>query len=411
MDNPLSQISGTYGAGITLQSYTKHLADNAKHKLNVKDFGAKGNGITDDTAAIQAGINSLGSTGGILFIPKGNYKITNTIVINGSTTIQGDGREATRIVNYSDNNAVQIWGIYNAIKDLTITANGKSGGSGIFCETVSGGSNSAGTNIDCIIIENHLYNIRLTKHTSGFICRNLVSQNPKDNGACVLIEEEVVETFFTDCIMSGNAVPGSTGLRIKGGTGNFFTNVDIVRCNNAIEITPINQEVLWQWFTNVLADSSLSDGIRIQADEGSAIYSVTFNNCWAGSNAGTGILLNAVGTGVLDGIEFIGTRVLDNGYFGFQLAKGKNVSILGGTISGNTNNGVHINAGVSEFKIECVRIGKAMGRSVEQPIGIRIDPGSSDNFIITGCDCRVNTFAGINDNSTGINKVVANNLV
>ena len=34
--------------------------------INVLDFGAVGNGTTDDTAAIQAAINSLSSTGGIV---------------------------------------------------------------------------------------------------------------------------------------------------------------------------------------------------------------------------------------------------------------------------------------------------------------------------------------------------------
>jgi parallel beta-helix repeat protein len=42
---------------------------------NVKDYGALGNGIHDDTAAIQAAINSLPTTGGTVFIPAGTYMI------------------------------------------------------------------------------------------------------------------------------------------------------------------------------------------------------------------------------------------------------------------------------------------------------------------------------------------------
>ena len=42
---------------------------------NVKDYGALGDGMRDDTAAIQAAINSLPTTGGTVFIPAGTYMI------------------------------------------------------------------------------------------------------------------------------------------------------------------------------------------------------------------------------------------------------------------------------------------------------------------------------------------------
>ena len=42
---------------------------------NVKNYGAVGNGSHDDTAGIQAAINSLPSTGGTVFIPAGTYMI------------------------------------------------------------------------------------------------------------------------------------------------------------------------------------------------------------------------------------------------------------------------------------------------------------------------------------------------
>jgi polygalacturonase len=44
--------------------------------LNVKDFGAKGDGIKDDTRFIQAAICSC-PEGGRVFVPKGTYKITS----------------------------------------------------------------------------------------------------------------------------------------------------------------------------------------------------------------------------------------------------------------------------------------------------------------------------------------------
>ena len=40
---------------------------------NVKDYGARGDGVTNDTSTIQAAINALPSAGGVLYFPAGTY--------------------------------------------------------------------------------------------------------------------------------------------------------------------------------------------------------------------------------------------------------------------------------------------------------------------------------------------------
>lgn len=69
--------------------------DHGKGFSSVKDFGAVGDGIEDDTAAIQAAINSgCGSEyhkrAPIVYVPAGTYRITNTIILWGATTLTGD---------------------------------------------------------------------------------------------------------------------------------------------------------------------------------------------------------------------------------------------------------------------------------------------------------------------------------
>ncbi|NUS38013.1 MAG: hypothetical protein HOQ02_03195 [Lysobacter sp.] len=50
--------------------------------VSVRDTGAVGDGIHDDTAAIQAAINALPVTGGTVFVPAGTYLIDTTKKIN-----------------------------------------------------------------------------------------------------------------------------------------------------------------------------------------------------------------------------------------------------------------------------------------------------------------------------------------
>ena len=67
-------------------------------QISVKDFGAKGNGQTDDTAAIQAAVNSFNSNGGAVFFPAGNYIVTRGILVSDlRISLYGAGRYATMV--------------------------------------------------------------------------------------------------------------------------------------------------------------------------------------------------------------------------------------------------------------------------------------------------------------------------
>lgn len=57
--------------------------------VNVLDYGAVGDGSTDDTTAIQAAITAC-PAGGQVFFPAKKYKITATLVINKALTLQGE---------------------------------------------------------------------------------------------------------------------------------------------------------------------------------------------------------------------------------------------------------------------------------------------------------------------------------
>jgi hypothetical protein len=59
--------------------------------VSVLDFGAVGNGTTDDTAAQQAGINYCVTIGCELYYPPGTYKTTASLTISSRIKIRGAG--------------------------------------------------------------------------------------------------------------------------------------------------------------------------------------------------------------------------------------------------------------------------------------------------------------------------------
>ncbi len=63
--------------------------------LNVKDFGAKGDGITDDTAAIQAALNAYPNGKRIIYLPNGTYLISNTLTWPAGTPGTGNDYKNT----------------------------------------------------------------------------------------------------------------------------------------------------------------------------------------------------------------------------------------------------------------------------------------------------------------------------
>jgi parallel beta-helix repeat protein len=68
--------------------------------INVKDKGARGNGKHDDTAAIQAAINALPSSGGTVFVPAGRYMINayKSLRLHSHTRLKLDPNAELRVI-------------------------------------------------------------------------------------------------------------------------------------------------------------------------------------------------------------------------------------------------------------------------------------------------------------------------
>jgi len=82
--------------------FTSAVQTNVEAKLaqyvSVKDFGAKGDGVTDDTVAIQAALDNSYD----VFFPAGNYKINGTLTLRPYANLQGAGKVGY-VTSYTEN--------------------------------------------------------------------------------------------------------------------------------------------------------------------------------------------------------------------------------------------------------------------------------------------------------------------
>ena len=65
----------------------RNLSNRSTDFVSVKDYGAVGNGVTDDTAAIQAAINS----GKAAYLPAGTYRVTTSLTLPSGAIVFGEG--------------------------------------------------------------------------------------------------------------------------------------------------------------------------------------------------------------------------------------------------------------------------------------------------------------------------------
>jgi hypothetical protein len=120
------------GAGATQRTALEKFRD----VVSVKDFGAVGDGVADDTAAFQAAWSAIQSTGGTIVIPAGVYLLNSPWLIDGNLSLHnfyvvGYGAElfagplvtghAIEVTRFANNFGLHIEGIqFNHRNNTTV---------------------------------------------------------------------------------------------------------------------------------------------------------------------------------------------------------------------------------------------------------------------------------------------------
>ena len=85
--------------------------------INIRDQGAMGDGVHDDTAAFQKAIDALPASGGVVTVPPGNYMIdaTRAVSLRSNMVLQlAPSAQLTALPNnLPRSHVIKVWGVSN----------------------------------------------------------------------------------------------------------------------------------------------------------------------------------------------------------------------------------------------------------------------------------------------------------
>ena len=381
--------------------------------VSVRDFGATGDGTTDDTSAVQSAITAVGSAGGgQVYFPAGTYKISAELTLSSSNVVLiGSSRNGTTILQAATNTKIlNISGNYCGVQSLgfNYTSTPTAGATAIYIT-------SAYVTLNDFVI--NAAHVGVYFYGSGAVAGKASQFEIFNYVSAGLICDSLNDVFISQFIMNaGNATNGALGgIRLLNKCEAFIaTDGDILLGVYSITTDATSYSVgnrpAYCNFTNIFFDSAANGAIINKMVE------TEFVGCWfSGGRSGSGN--NGLTITNSDSLRFTNTRWDNNGASGcyvastavrtvFTACKFEGNSVTAGA---GAADGLLIEPNTQHFQIlGCQAHNGLIGG--QQRYGINISSGC-DYFIVQNNDTVGNYTGGIvNSSGTSATKLVANNL-
>lgn len=391
--------------------------------VSVKDFGAVGDNISDDTAAIQLAINR----GGRIEFPNGTYRISSKLVINNQVNLVGDQGSVVIVATFNTGDVLEI--TYDNNQNGSVTIDGL-----IFtCVTqrISGAYiNQTGdawfTYIDRCRFD-FAYDGIIYGGTGvgGFYVTNVVIMNYSGIGVQFAASsanngggngfDMVLENALIIGVLPAN---GIAGVKVTSAGDLTLRHVSTIYGGLGLWLSPgPAHRIQLMEVENCYFDSGNNWGVYAVTN-GGRINCLKMTNVWSATNTvGGGMYFGSTApapytNNEIQDLQLIGCVGSNNsGQQGFRF--GPNVTGLTMTACSASNNaldGILFDANTNGFTVtNCVSgpLGEFGGNGGR---GIAVAAGTSNNYIIANNRTSGNTGTNIVDGGTGVSKIVTPNI-
>jgi Pectate lyase superfamily protein len=393
------------------------------HENNVKTFGAKGDGITDDTAAIQSTIDAaILAGGGVVLFPLGTYKTTGALQCSSSHIVFlgiGQGSIIRPIgdfdtIFFAAPGNTYIYG--NRIVDILFDEAGKTGGRTIVGQYVAqfhamrvyGGSGWNGWHF-------HNFNNVTLDHCRFESYRGNYYGRVTGGGAGVGKGRSDVLRLF-GLVLGGERKPGMIGIDIDGfvhtvnGWGVHLINIG---AQGLLARNTLGAEDDPTFFTFDDLECDYPDLECIRLDAGQRFF---FNN--AQLNGTRGAASNIYIGANVRGASFTGGFSSGAQQAGISI-DGQDVTLsamhfyfnsspeFGG--AKNAYPGILLGMASKDVTVTGCRSGQEATKDYQRS-GCQVDT-TADGFVIVGNDFRYNVMSGVHNGAgVGSSKCIANNI-
>lgn len=366
---------------------TRTVASKLNDTVSVKDFGAVGDGVTDDTAAIQAAINSVGiGGGGGVYFPYGTYKVTSTLTVayNNVSFIGANQRGALLYSTTNNTKILSVTGTWFTLRDMSFdySTTPISGAVAIYLA-------SQNTTLDNFTVFKSYIGLQLGNGTLGSCGAARVSNFQ----ILSHVDAGIYGYGSLDCFFSNGVINAANATNAANG------NIHLLNANEAFVME--NVDMLLGVYAIVTDASSYTSSNR-------TAYSKFSNVFFDSSSQGT-YLNNLVQTSFI-GCWFSNGRT-GPGYFGCSLNQSDEISFVGCEFSNCGGGGLNIAASAKRTKvIGCTVESNSFTAGAGVAHGIVIAANTSD-FIITNNHCHNGLFPGTQGYGILINSNVTNFIV